>query len=121
MSFPNKDQMKNHIKRMHLPRFFNCHICKLELESKKLLKAHIFYEHGEGGYGCDEHCGKIFTRKKYLIAHLAIVTEKEQLCMNKLCLFDEDSCEEANSAMWQTVVNRVMQALILKQEESSKI
>ena len=44
---------------------------KEEKKTKKTqLKKHILEVHGERGYICTDHCGKKFTKKKRLGAHL---------------------------------------------------
>ena len=56
------------------------------------LRKHMLEAHGEG-YTCVEHCGRKFSKKRYLDSHLARVRESKSLRQRKMFMFNNDSCE----------------------------
>lgn len=93
MTFPNRDQLRKHIKRKH-EKHIQCDKCINELEllledgliaqeifdmrvqseftfnKKNQLKNHMMSIHGEGWFICEEHCGKKFSSIKLLDSHM---------------------------------------------------
>lgn len=96
MTFPNRDQQRKHIKRMHTTKI-QCQRCldtareqlssdklkfseieeKITFHKKSQLRRHMMEVHGEGWVICEDHCGRKFKSQKYLEAHLARVEEHQ--------------------------------------------
>lgn len=57
-----------HFKQTNLNRTI-CGLCWKECDSVTLLKTHQKDAHGGGSYGCDV-CGRIFSSKRYISAHI---------------------------------------------------
>ena len=101
MTFPNRDQLRKHIKRKH-EKVIACQTCldkfdknlddgvidvnehtslvqSVNFKKKTQLRKHLQEEHDQGWFICEHHCGKRFKQEKTYQAHMSRVEQMETL------------------------------------------